>query len=102
MNFNCCSNDKQESGEIIKIYNFLKVIGDKNRLKIICLLKKESLCVCEIFKALDISQKLTSHHLGQLTRIGILSRKKEGSFVYYNLNKEILKEKSKLLNQIIK
>jgi len=102
MNFKCCSRDKKEGGEIIEIYDFLKVIGDKNRLKIICLLRKAPLCVCEIFKALDISQKLTSHHLGQLKRVGILSRKKEGSFVYYSLNKEVFKEKSRLLNQIIK
>lgn len=102
MNFRCCSKDKKENKGIVEIYDFLKIIGDKNRLKIICLLGEKPLCVCEIFKALGISQKLTSHHLGQLTRFGILNRKKEGSFVYYSLNKEILREKSRLLNQIIR
>ncbi|MEF3692467.1 MAG: metalloregulator ArsR/SmtB family transcription factor, partial [Candidatus Moraniibacteriota bacterium] len=63
---------------------------------------EESLCVCKIFKALKISQKLTSHHLGQLKKAGILDRRKEGIFVYYSLNKKIIKEKSKLLNNLIK
>lgn len=64
-------------------------------------MKEKSLCVCKIFQALNLSQKLTSHHLGQLKKVGILDRKKEGSFVYYSLNKKVLKEKSKLLNKLI-
>lgn len=87
---------------MVDLCNFLKIISDKNRLKIICLLKEKSLCVCKIFQALNISQKLTSHHLGQLKKAGILNREKEGSFVYYSLNKEVLKERSKLLNELIK
>lgn len=102
MNLNCFSSGKKENKNISEIYNFLKIISDKNRLKIICLLKEKPLCVCKIFQALNISQKLTSHHLGQLKKAGILNRKKEGSFVYYSLNKKIIKEKSKLLNQLIK
>lgn len=102
MNFKCCSKDKKENNDLVEVYNFLKVIGDKNRLRIICLLRKKPLCVCKIFKALKISQKLTSHHLGQLKKAGILERKKEGSFVHYSLNKETMSKKSKLLNQLIK
>lgn len=97
-----CNKNKKESKDVLDLCNFLKIISDKNRLKIICLLGSGSLCVCKIFKALNLSQKLTSHHLGQLKKAGILDRKKEGSFVYYNLNKKILKEKSELLNQLIK
>lgn len=102
MKSDCCNKSKKESKDVIDLCNFLKVISDKNRLKIICLLGNEPLCVCKIVKALNLSQKLTSHHLGQLKKVGILERKKEGSFAYYNLNKKVLKEKSKLLNQLIR
>jgi ArsR family transcriptional regulator len=102
MNFKCCSKDKKESKDIVEIYDFLKVMGDKNRLRVVCLLRKKPLCVCEIFRALKISQKLTSHHLGQLKKLGVLDKRKEGSFVYYSLNKKIISEKNNLLNQIIK
>lgn len=102
MKSDCCNKNKKESKDIMDLCNFLKIISDKNRLKIICLLGDESLCVCKIFKALNLSQKLTSHHLGQLKKAGILERKKRGSFAYYNLNKKVLKERSKLLNQLIR
>lgn len=98
----CFAKDTRVGKNLLESYNFLKIIADKNRLKIICLLKDEPLCVCKVFVALNISQKLTSHHLGQLKRAGILSRKKEGSFVYYGLNEKVLKGKVELLNQLIK
>jgi ArsR family transcriptional regulator len=101
MDLDCFSKRKGENKNLSEVYNFLKIISDKNRLKIFCLLKKKPLCVCKIFQALNISQKLTSHHLGQLRRAGILDMRKEGSFVYYSLNKKVLKEKNKLLNKLI-
>jgi len=102
MNPDCFSRGKRENENLSEIYNFLKIISDKNRLKIVCLLREKPLCVCKIFKALNISQKLTSHHLGQLKKIGILDKKKEGSFAYYSLNKKMFDEKIKLLNKLIK
>jgi len=102
MDFKCFQKGSKKGENLAEVYNFLKIISEKNRLRIICLLKKETLCVCKIFQALNISQKLTSHHLGELKKVGILNKKKEGSFVYYSLNKKMLDEKIKLLNQLIK
>lgn len=102
MDAKCFQKGSKKGENLAEVYNFLKIISDKNRLKIICLLKKETLCVCKIFQALNISQKLTSHHLGKLKKAGLLDKKREGSFVYYSLNKKIFNEKIKLLNQLIK
>lgn len=102
MDFKCFQKGAGRSENLNEVYDFLKIISEKNRLRIICLLRQKTLCVCEIYKALKISQKLTSHHLGQLRRQGLLDKKKEGSFVYYSLNKKMFDEKIKLLNQLIK
>lgn len=63
----------------------LKIVGEENRLRILCLLQEESLCVCEIFEKLNLPQNLTSHHLGVLKKAGLVDDKKRGQWVYYSL-----------------
>ena len=102
MKFQCCAKNSSEQKNIRETYLFLKAIADKNRLKILCVLKEGSKCVCEIFPAVGISQKLASHHLGQLKKIGLLSDERKGNFIYYSLNKKVIREYKKIFNQIIK
>jgi ArsR family transcriptional regulator len=87
--------------EIDIINNFLKIIADKNRFKILVFLKKEPKCVCKIFPMLKISQKLTSHHLLQLKKIGLVDQKRDGNFIFYSINKKNIKKYFKLLNKFI-
>jgi len=102
MEFKCCAKNTLEQKDVNKTYNFLKAIADKNRLKILCLLKGNSKCVCEIFPAIGISQKLASHHLKQLEKIGLLTESREGNFIRYSLNRKTIKEYKKVFNQVIK
>jgi ArsR family transcriptional regulator len=102
MEFKCCTKNSQEDKEVKEIYAFLKAISDANRLKIICILKTGSKCECEIFPAVGISQKLASHHLLQLTKVGILEREREGNFMRYALNQKALVRYKKMFNRIIK
>lgn len=100
MKINCHTNknSKQNSKKII---SFLKVISEESRLKILCMLKKQELCVCEIWQYLDIPQNLTSHHLKVLKDFGLISSEKDGLKVFYKLNKNIIKNNLKLLNKFI-
>jgi len=66
----------------------LKLVGDKSRLKILCLLQKESLCVCKIVETLSLSQSLVSHHLKDLKDAGLVKDKKKGLWVHYSLTKK--------------
>lgn len=102
MQFKCCAKNSGEAENIGKIYNFLRAIADPNRLKILCVLKGGSRCVCEIIPAIGISDKLASHHLKQLKKIGLLIEKREGNFIRYSLNRKAIKEYKKLFNQVIK
>jgi ArsR family transcriptional regulator len=80
---------------------FLKIIADPNRLKILVFLKNKPQCVCKIFPMLKISQKLTSHHLSQLKKIGLVSQKRDGNFIIYSINKKNIEKHFKLLNKFI-
>lgn len=102
MQFKCCAKNTAEQEDISRTYDFLKTIADKNRLKIICLLQKQSRCVCEIFPILGISQKLASHHLSQLKKYGLVRKERRGNFMYYSLDKKTIKLRKKIFNQIIK
>lgn len=85
-----------------KINNFLKAIADPYRFEILFFLKKSPKCVCEIFPHLKISQKLASHHLSQLKKMGLVEKKREGNFMYYSLNKNVFKKNIAKLNSLIK
>jgi ArsR family transcriptional regulator len=87
-------NQKQAS-------NFLKTISDINRLKILVFLKKSPKCVCEIFPHLKISQKLTSHHLVRLKKLGLVKQERDKNFIIYSLNKKVLNQNLNNLNSIL-
>lgn len=91
-----CDN-KKSLAEISQIAEFLKILSEENRLKILCLLKEKTLCVCDIWHYLNLAQNLTSHHLKVLKDFGLVSSKQDGLKVMYSINRGIIKKYSKLL-----
>ncbi len=69
-----------------KLSELFKALGDKNRLRIINLLNKRSLCVCEITEVLKLATSTVSRHLNILKQIGIIKDKKDKKWVIYSLN----------------
>lgn len=76
--------------DLSRLSLLLKNISEENRLKIICLLKRGELCVCEIVDALKLPHNLISHHLKVLKKMKIVSFRKEGKFRLYKLNRKEL------------
>lgn len=85
--------------EIEKYASIIKAIGDPTRLKIIYLLERGELCVCEIMAALEKPQPTISHHLNLLKNAEILKWRKEGVWIHYKLSDPKLVDK---LNKILK
>jgi DNA-binding transcriptional ArsR family regulator len=102
MEFKCCAKNSKEAENIDKTYAFLRAVADPNRLKILCVLQSGSKCVCEIVPAVGISDKLASHHLKQLKKVGLLIEKREGNFIRYSLDKKAIREYKKIFNLVIK
>jgi ArsR family transcriptional regulator, arsenate/arsenite/antimonite-responsive transcriptional repressor len=66
--------------------NFIKVmkaLSDPNRVKIVKMLQKRTMCVCEIQTALAVAQPTVSNHLKLLEDAGLVDFKKEGQWVNY-------------------
>lgn len=64
----------------------MKALSDPTRVKILKLLEKRMLCVCELQTALQIAQSTTSKHLKILEDAGLVSSKKDGLWVNYVLS----------------
>ena len=68
--------------EFLKV---MKALSDPNRVKIIKLLQRKVMCVCEIKEALGLAQSSASKHLKILEEAGLIAFSKEGLWVNYRL-----------------
>ena len=68
------------------LWNIFKAMWDPSRLKILYILSKSSLCVCDIAQVLDMTQSLVSHHLRTLRNLNLVRFKKQGKQVIYSLD----------------
>ena len=69
-----------------------KALADKNRRKIINLLRQEELAAGEIAEHFSISKPSISEHLKILKNADIIASEKRGQFRYYFLNASVFDE----------
>lgn len=62
-----------------------KALSDETRLKILKLLEKGELCVCDLVTAFNTSQPKISFHLAVLKEADLISDRKKGKWTYYSL-----------------
>jgi ArsR family transcriptional regulator len=65
-------------------------LADETRLEILRLLSEGERCVCDLTEALEAAQSRLSFHLKTLKTAGIVSDRREGRWVYYSINPEVL------------
>ena len=66
---------------------FLAVLADATRLRLIRLLLREELCVCELVDALRIRQYKVSRHLARLRAAGLVEARRNGRWMYYSIGR---------------
>ncbi|MGO1470212.1 MAG: ArsR/SmtB family transcription factor [Tissierella sp.] len=81
-------NDLKKEKNLIFLSKIFKALGDSSRLKIVYILSKSPLCVCDIADVLDMTQSLVSHHLRTLRDLKLVKFKREGKQVIYSLDDE--------------
>ncbi|MCP5325296.1 MAG: metalloregulator ArsR/SmtB family transcription factor [Oceanospirillaceae bacterium] len=70
--------------------SFFKNLADETRLLCLLLLAGQGeLCVCELVAAIDDSQPKISRHLAQLRSAGLVSDRRSGLWVYYQLHTQL-------------
>jgi ArsR family transcriptional regulator len=62
-----------------------RALGDETRVRIVALLSHGELCVCHVERALELPQPTISRHLAVLRTAGVVSARRDGTWVYYRL-----------------
>lgn len=70
------------------LVEFLKMIDDPTRLKILRLLLERELCVCQLVEILQVPQPTVSQHLAKLRMMHLVSERKAAQWVYYRVSRE--------------
>lgn len=94
----CCDTDVEQRladleslaesvpGDYTTDLTALQTLGNDTRYQIVRLLAatEKELCVCEFTPLLDVSESAISHALSDLTDAGLVTRRKEGTWRYYD------------------
>lgn len=62
-----------------------KALADSTRVRIISALLERELCVCELCDSLEVTQSTLSTHLQVIREAGLVSARKEGKWMYYEI-----------------
>lgn len=66
-----------------------RALSDKSRMTAVSLLRRRpELCACEIQAVLGLSHATVSHHMGILSRAGIVRGRRRGKWTFYRLTDE--------------
>lgn len=76
-----------KADQLNQLEDLFKALADGTRLRILRLLMAGELCVCNIHDALKIPQAKASRHLAYLRRVGLVTTRREGLWIYYTLSK---------------
>ena len=71
--------------DVKTLVQVLKALSDPSRIKIVKLLQRKSLCVCELQAILGQSQPNVSKHLKILQDAGLVESSRDGLWVNYRL-----------------
>ena len=94
----CCDTEEIHK-ELLKIVNetmpdeleldslaeLFKVFGDPTRIRILFILFETEVCVCDLAKALNMTQSAVSHQLRILKQSRLVKNRRDGKSVFYSL-----------------
>ncbi len=81
-----------------------KALADGNRIRILKLLEKRKMCVCELASVLRISQPAVSKHLKKLVQAGFIASERDGFWTNYFIRAKgrYTKDLSRMLSHWLK
>lgn len=94
----CCPSGLTEPldrDEALQLAQLFKAVADPSRLQLLALIrasKDGEICVCDLTETLGLSQPTVSHHLKVLTEAGIVHREQRGTWAWYSLEPQRLRE----------
>lgn len=75
----------KSNAAINRVDLMFRAFSDRNRLRILHLLRDGEMCVGDIVEVLQVPQPRVSRHLAYLRRAGLVVSRKEGPWSFYSL-----------------
>lgn len=72
--------------QLLDLSEFFKVFGDSTRIKILYVLSRSEMCVCDIATLLQMGQSAISHQLRVLKQMRLVKFRRDGKTVFYSLS----------------
>ena len=67
----------------------LKAASDETRLRMLHILTKGELCVCDIMAVLGVPQSTASRHLARLKNAGLVQDRRQDQWMHYSLTQPV-------------
>lgn len=78
-----------------------KALSDDTRLKIMALLIWQGeLCVCDVERALGVTQSRSSRHLRYLLNAGLVRNRRHGAWMHYYIPRDLSPERKQLVGTL--
>ena len=74
--------------ELADMAELFKVFGDSTRIKILYILSKYEMCVCDIATVLSMTQPAVSYQLKVLKQAKLVKNRRAGKTIFYSLADE--------------
>ena len=74
-----------EENELYDLAELFKVFGDSTRIRILFVLFEAEVCVCDLAKALNMTQSAISHQLRILKQNKLVKSRRDGKSIFYCL-----------------
>ena len=71
---------------LLNLADLFKVFSDSTRVKILCVLQRHEMCVCDIAALLGMTKSAISHQLRTLRQTRLVKYRRDGKSVYYSLD----------------
>ncbi len=81
-----------------RVTETFKLLTDELRVRILMLLDRKELSVCQLMGITGVSQPLISRNLSLLYKGGLLDERRDGKLRFYSIRKDLPKDKLALLD----
>lgn len=83
----CLARNELPSDDMVfRLADVFKVLGDPTRVKLLSVLSRREMCVCDLAATLSMGQSAISHQLRLLRGARMVKYRKEGKVAWYSLD----------------
>lgn len=90
-----------EEGKLRRAAKIFEALSDFENLRILMLLRKKEMCVCELMMALNMKQPTVSYHLRLLRERRLVKSIRRGRWIFYSIaDRKLLKAIEKITEYV--